>query len=155
MAFQLSTSFCCVSFCSSVLVEKRSLLCLGCAGASVSIVAAVRSDASDVRASAEAILCRLRRKARTRSYFQFSLLPFRKRVCCEATDASFLFSVLSFALHRRPEGSQIKTAPHEMLPSNPDHVGGYRLATSTFEGVEAKFGLCLPKFRRGDAPIPS
>ena len=48
---------------------------------------------------------------------------------------------------RRPEGSEIKPQPHEMLPSNPDHIGGYRLALSTFEGVEAKFGLCLPKFK--------
>jgi solute carrier family 25 aspartate/glutamate transporter 12/13 len=31
-------------------------------------------------------------------------------------------------------------------PLNPDHVGGYRLALSTFDGIERKFGLSFPKF---------
>lgn len=30
--------------------------------------------------------------------------------------------------------------------SNPDHVGGYKLAAATFSGIEHKFGLFLPRF---------
>ncbi len=59
-----------------------------------------------------------------------------------------LFCVLYY---RRPEGSVSK---HEMLdlpPINPDHIGGYKLALATFEGMETKFGLCLPKFRKMSA----
>uniref|UniRef100_A0A2D4H2D7 Uncharacterized protein n=1 Tax=Micrurus corallinus TaxID=54390 RepID=A0A2D4H2D7_MICCO len=36
-------------------------------------------------------------------------------------------------------------------PVNPDHLGGYRLATATFAGIENKFGLSLPKFRAASA----
>ncbi|XP_078537696.1 electrogenic aspartate/glutamate antiporter SLC25A12, mitochondrial [Lissotriton helveticus] len=35
----------------------------------------------------------------------------------------------------------------DLPPANPDHIGGYRLATATFAGIENKFGLYLPKFR--------
>jgi len=31
---------------------------------------------------------------------------------------------------------------------NPDHIGGYRLALATFQGIESQFGICLPKFNR-------
>jgi len=51
---------------------------------------------------------------------------------------------------RRPVGSEVKPTLEEMLPKNPDHVGGYRLALATFEGIETKFGLCLPKFRKAE-----
>lgn len=33
------------------------------------------------------------------------------------------------------------------MSRNPDHIGGYRLALATFDGLESKFGLCLPKFK--------
>ena len=29
---------------------------------------------------------------------------------------------------------------------HPDHIGGLRLAVSSFSGIETKFGLVLPKF---------
>jgi solute carrier family 25 aspartate/glutamate transporter 12/13 len=48
---------------------------------------------------------------------------------------------------RRPEGSATKQRIEDILPPNPDHIGGYRLALATFEGIETKFGLSLPKFR--------
>ena len=32
-------------------------------------------------------------------------------------------------------------------PKNPDHIGGYRLALAAFDGIETKFGICLPKFK--------
>ena len=35
----------------------------------------------------------------------------------------------------------------EILSRNPDHIGGYRLALATFDGIETKFGLMLPKFK--------
>ncbi|WAR06150.1 CMC1-like protein [Mya arenaria] len=48
---------------------------------------------------------------------------------------------------RRPEGSAAKpTHLQEQLSRNPDHIGGYRLALATFDGMESKLGLCLPKF---------
>ncbi|RWS05155.1 Calcium-binding mitochondrial carrier protein Aralar1-like protein [Dinothrombium tinctorium] len=50
---------------------------------------------------------------------------------------------------RRPTGSQVKVPlpPSEMVSQNPDHIGGYKLALSTFQGMESKFGLFLPKFK--------
>lgn len=48
----------------------------------------------------------------------------------------------------RPEGSEAKSVKmEENLSRNPDHIGGYRLATTTFDGIETKFGLMLPKFK--------
>ncbi|XP_076092098.1 electrogenic aspartate/glutamate antiporter SLC25A13, mitochondrial-like isoform X1 [Mytilus galloprovincialis] len=50
---------------------------------------------------------------------------------------------------RRPEGSEASaTKIEEQLSRNPDHIGGYRLAKATFAGMEAKFGLMLPKFNK-------
>jgi len=52
---------------------------------------------------------------------------------------------------RKPEGSQteIPTGQAYNIESlNPDHIGGFRLATVTFAGLENKFGLCFPKFKR-------
>ncbi|XP_074652163.1 electrogenic aspartate/glutamate antiporter SLC25A12, mitochondrial-like isoform X2 [Tubulanus polymorphus] len=46
---------------------------------------------------------------------------------------------------RRPTGSQVKPL-EEQLPKHPDHIGGYKLAVATFNGIESKFGVCLPKF---------
>ncbi|NWH77035.1 CMC1 protein, partial [Piaya cayana] len=40
-----------------------------------------------------------------------------------------------------------KTRISDLPPANPEHIGGYRLATATFAGIENKFGLYLPKFR--------
>ncbi|XP_064788220.1 calcium-binding mitochondrial carrier protein Aralar1 isoform X2 [Oncorhynchus masou masou] len=49
----------------------------------------------------------------------------------------------------RPSGSEPtpKSRISELPPVSADHVGGYRLATATFAGVENKFGLHLPKFK--------
>ncbi|XP_023225510.1 calcium-binding mitochondrial carrier protein Aralar1-like [Centruroides sculpturatus] len=51
---------------------------------------------------------------------------------------------------RRPTGSQVKVPVQtgEIRSHNPDHIGGYRLALATFNGMESKFGLFLPKFSR-------
>lgn len=48
---------------------------------------------------------------------------------------------------RKLSGHSPLTRREELLPSNPDHIGGYKLAQATFEGIESKFGLCLPKYR--------
>ncbi|XP_053372526.1 electrogenic aspartate/glutamate antiporter SLC25A13, mitochondrial-like isoform X2 [Mercenaria mercenaria] len=49
---------------------------------------------------------------------------------------------------RRPEGSAAKpTHLQDQLSRNPDHIGGFRLALATFDGMERQLGLCLPKFR--------
>ncbi|KAF8788513.1 calcium-binding mitochondrial carrier protein Aralar1-like [Argiope bruennichi] len=48
---------------------------------------------------------------------------------------------------RRPTGSTTKVHSGEVRSTNPDHIGGYRLANATFSGMETKFGLVLPKFR--------
>uniref|UniRef100_A0A8C7PJ63 Solute carrier family 25 member 12 n=1 Tax=Oncorhynchus mykiss TaxID=8022 RepID=A0A8C7PJ63_ONCMY len=52
----------------------------------------------------------------------------------------------------RPSGSEPtpKSRISELPPVSADHVGGYRLATATFAGVENKFGLHLPKFKITD-----
>ncbi|XP_074685209.1 electrogenic aspartate/glutamate antiporter SLC25A12, mitochondrial [Strix aluco] len=49
----------------------------------------------------------------------------------------------------KPSGSEPtpKTQISDLPPVNPEHIGGYRLATATFAGIENKFGLYLPKFR--------
>ncbi|XP_075368710.1 electrogenic aspartate/glutamate antiporter SLC25A12, mitochondrial isoform X2 [Mycteria americana] len=51
----------------------------------------------------------------------------------------------------KPSGSEPmpKTRISDLPPVNPEHIGGYRLATATFAGIENKFGLYLPKFRSG------
>lgn len=49
---------------------------------------------------------------------------------------------------RRPAGSAAKpTHLQDQLSRNPDHIGGYRLALATFDGMERQLGLCLPKFK--------
>ncbi|KAI1289505.1 Calcium-binding mitochondrial carrier protein Aralar1 [Halotydeus destructor] len=50
---------------------------------------------------------------------------------------------------KRPAGSEVKVPlkPSEMVSQNLDHVGGYKLALSTFAGMESKFGLFFPKFQ--------
>uniref|UniRef100_A0A6I8SF48 Solute carrier family 25 member 12 n=1 Tax=Xenopus tropicalis TaxID=8364 RepID=A0A6I8SF48_XENTR len=49
----------------------------------------------------------------------------------------------------KPAGAEPspKTRISDLPPANPDHIGGYRLATATFAGIENKFGLYLPKFK--------
>ncbi|NXS56022.1 CMC1 protein, partial [Brachypteracias leptosomus] len=49
----------------------------------------------------------------------------------------------------KPSGSEPtpKSRISDLPPANPEHIGGYRLATATFAGIENKFGLYLPKFR--------
>ncbi|KAM8934082.1 electrogenic aspartate/glutamate antiporter SLC25A12, mitochondrial [Pelodytes ibericus] len=56
----------------------------------------------------------------------------------------------------KPAGSEPapKTRISDLPPANPDHIGGYRLATATFAGIENKFGLYLPKFRSSGATAP-
>ncbi|KAJ6660737.1 hypothetical protein lerEdw1_017363 [Lerista edwardsae] len=54
----------------------------------------------------------------------------------------------------KPSGSEPppKSRISDLPPVNPDHIGGYRLATATFAGIENKFGLSLPKFRSAGGP---
>ncbi|XP_023398617.1 electrogenic aspartate/glutamate antiporter SLC25A12, mitochondrial isoform X2 [Loxodonta africana] len=49
----------------------------------------------------------------------------------------------------KPSGSEPipKSRIADLPPANPDHIGGYRLATATFAGIENTFGLYLPKFK--------
>lgn len=49
---------------------------------------------------------------------------------------------------KRPPGSEVKVplTASEMVSSNADHIGGYKLALTTFAGMESKFGLMFPKF---------
>ncbi|XP_022237343.1 calcium-binding mitochondrial carrier protein Aralar1-like isoform X1 [Limulus polyphemus] len=53
---------------------------------------------------------------------------------------------------RPPQGSQVTVPIHptEQRSDNPDHIGGYKLATAMFAGIESKFGLFLPKFRSNE-----
>ena len=60
-------------------------------------------------------------------------------------------------LIRRPAGSELNVPAvgiaDEVKSTNPDHVGGYQVALPIFQGIESKFGLCLPKFRTGFVPV--
>ena len=49
---------------------------------------------------------------------------------------------------KRSPGSEVKVplTASEMVSSNADHIGGYKLALTTFAGMESKFGLMFPKF---------
>lgn len=60
-----------------------------------------------------------------------------------------LSNCLLFPVHSKPSGSEPtpKSRIADLPPANPDHIGGYRLATATFAGIENKFGLYLPKFK--------
>lgn len=56
--------------------------------------------------------------------------------------------------YSRPTGSELKVASiglHTDSKTKPDHIGGYRVATPIFTGIETKFGICLPKFRRPES----
>lgn len=48
----------------------------------------------------------------------------------------------------RPEGSeaQLPASAADLRSTNPDHIGGYKVAVPIFRGIESKFGLFLPKF---------
>lgn len=48
----------------------------------------------------------------------------------------------------RPKGSeaQLPASAAEMRSTNPDHIGGYKVAVPIFKGIESKFGLMLPRF---------
>ncbi|XP_054418646.1 electrogenic aspartate/glutamate antiporter SLC25A12, mitochondrial isoform X2 [Pteronotus mesoamericanus] len=55
----------------------------------------------------------------------------------------------------KPSGSEPtpKSRIADLPPANPHHIGGYRLATATFAGIENKFGLYLPKFKSPSVPV--
>jgi len=47
----------------------------------------------------------------------------------------------------RPSGQTSEVSGSAAIASlNPDHVGGYQVATPIFTGVQSKFGLLFPKF---------
>jgi len=47
----------------------------------------------------------------------------------------------------RPSGQTAEVSGSAAIASsNPDHVGGYQVASPIFTGVESKFGLLFPKF---------
>ncbi|KAI1722005.1 mitochondrial carrier protein domain-containing protein [Ditylenchus destructor] len=48
----------------------------------------------------------------------------------------------------RPAGSEVSAHATvlDQASENPDHIGGYKLASATFSGIEHKFGLFLPRF---------
>ncbi|KAF2357823.1 Mitochondrial substrate/solute carrier [Trinorchestia longiramus] len=49
----------------------------------------------------------------------------------------------------RPQGSeaQMPMSASDVKSTNPDHVGGYKVAAPMFRGIESKFGLFLPRFQ--------
>ncbi|XP_055923164.1 calcium-binding mitochondrial carrier protein Aralar1 isoform X3 [Eupeodes corollae] len=55
----------------------------------------------------------------------------------------------------QPTGSEVKKSKaidDGVQRINPDHIGGYHAAVPLLNGIESKFGLCLPRFGR---PTPS
>jgi len=55
----------------------------------------------------------------------------------------------------RPSGSMAEAVGTAEMSKNPDHVGGFQVATPIFDGIETKFGLVLPKFSTGVVKVPS
>lgn len=53
----------------------------------------------------------------------------------------------------RPVGEKAEGLETVKIPSHPDHIGGYKIAKPIFDGVESKFGICLPKV--GEALVES
>ncbi|CAB4061852.1 SLC25A12_13 [Lepeophtheirus salmonis] len=57
----------------------------------------------------------------------------------------------------RPTGSEAEVTAGKadiVQSSNPDHIGGYRVAVPIFSGIESKFGLVFPKFETRTSIIP-
>lgn len=79
----------------------------------------------------------------------FFMLHGRSKCQLPSSALRSLKSTLLFPVHRKPSGSEPtpKSRIADLPPANPDHIGGYRLATATFAGIENKFGLYLPKFK--------
>ena len=78
---------------------------------------------------------------------------------CSITEAGYIMSpadrsfcpvIRSDSCHSlsRPAGSeaQMPITATDVKSSNPDHVGGYKVALPMFRGIESKFGLLLPRF---------
>ena len=66
-----------------------------------------------------------------------------------------VFSYLPFRPQPQPVSSLPPSSP--VLSSSyafPDHIGGYRLAHSTFSRVESRFGLIFPKSGPKPPPLP-
>ena len=53
----------------------------------------------------------------------------------------------------RPEGSETSkpSSVIDYTSQNADHIGGYKLAAATFAGIEAKFGLFMPRYENAAA----
>jgi len=48
----------------------------------------------------------------------------------------------------RPVGEKAEMLQTVVIPSHPDHIGGYKIAKPIFDGVESKFGIFLPKVKK-------
>ena len=46
---------------------------------------------------------------------------------------------------KRERAQMLQMAPF-LTPTNPDHIGGYRMAVATFASLESKFGLKFPNY---------
>ena len=57
----------------------------------------------------------------------------------------YSFNNTSFFSFRTPKTELVPVNPE--VSRHPDHIGGLRLAVSTYSGIETKFGLFLPKFQ--------
>ena len=71
-------------------------------------------------------------------------------VLIEKFKRCFIFNFFS-----RPSGSMAEAVGTAEMSKNPDHVGGFQVATPIFDGIETKFGLVLPKFSTGVVKVPS
>lgn len=74
---------------------------------------------------------------------------FLVKMCGNPQNLRYNWTVISF---RRPTGSEHNVPTAGVLDidhksAQPDHIGGYQAAIPILEGIETKFGLCLPKFR--------
>lgn len=104
----------------------------------------------ELQVSFQMILCKLHN-------FKISINLFLARVC--RSSPQFGVTLLTYEILQRlfyvdfggsrPTGSDVKTQIEPITASktsNVDHIGGYQAAIPMLNGIETKFGLCLPRF---------
>ena len=67
---------------------------------------------------------------------------------------SLLIWISLFSSHPSGSEAEVPMGSAAMYQgSMPDHIGGFQVALPIFTGIESKFGLVLPKFKTGLAPV--
>jgi solute carrier family 25 aspartate/glutamate transporter 12/13 len=93
------------------------------------------------------------RMFRSSPQFGFTLLTYE--LLQRSLNMDFQGRKLEGSKHVDQQQYSPKTRSSIILSTNPDHVGGFRLAEATFEGIETRFGLAFPKYKSPTSNEPS